>query len=288
MAKSEFWKKHENLYFAVTNGKVIFGLIIFMSILALAIFGPMFAKYDYEDFAGPGYMPPSKDFWFGTTLMGKDVFTRVVYGLRSTFVVGFVGGTIATFVGLIIGFLAGYYSGKLTDEVLMMITNIFLVIPTLALLIILSAYLPYRGILSQSVIIGLTAWTWTARAVRSQTMSLKNQEFVNLSRITAAPVTKIIAEDIAANMFSYVFMVYIIQFTGTILAAVSLEFLGLGPTQGISLGLVMQNAVNWNAIQLGLWWWAILPGLLLTILIVSLYFINTGLDEVFNPRLREM
>jgi peptide/nickel transport system permease protein len=119
-------------------------------------------------------------------------------------------------------------------------------------------------------------------------LSLKNQEFVNLSRISAAPVTKIIAEDIAANMFSYVFMVYIIQFTGTILAAVSLEFLGLGPTQGISLGLVMQNAVNWNAIQLGLWWWAIIPGLLLTILIVSLYFINTGLDEVFNPRLREM
>ncbi|MDN5360349.1 MAG: peptide/nickel transport system permease protein [Thermotogaceae bacterium] len=288
MAKSEFWKKHENLYFAVTNGKVIFGLIVFMSILALAIFGPMFAKYDYDEFAGPGYMPPSKEFWFGTTLMGKDVFTRVVFGLRSTFLVGFVGGTIATFVGLIIGFLAGYYSGKLADETLMMITNIFLVIPTLALLIILSAYLPYRGILSQSVIIGLTAWTWTARAVRSQTLSLKNQEFVNLSRISAAPVTKIIAEDIAANMFSYVFMVYIIQFTGTILAAVSLEFLGLGPTQGISLGLVMQNAVNWNAIQLGLWWWAIIPGLLLTILIVSLYFINTGLDEVFNPRLREM
>jgi peptide/nickel transport system permease protein len=288
MAKSEFWKKHENLYFAVTNGKVIFGIVVFMSILFLAIFGPMMTPYEYDDFAGAPYLEPCSEHWFGTTIMGKDVFTRVVYGLQSTFLVGLIGGTIATVVGLIIGFFAGYYSGKFADEALMMITNIFLVIPTLALLIILSAYLPYRGIISESIIIGLTAWTWTARAVRSQTLSLKNKEFVNLSRISSAPVRRIIVEDIAANMFSYVFMVYIIQFNGTILAAVSLEFIGLGPTQGISLGLIMQNAVNWNAIQLGLWWWAIIPGLVLTILVVSLYFINTGLDEVFNPRLREM
>jgi len=288
MATKEFWKRHENLYYAFTNKKVLFGLVIFFSVAFLAIFGPSMTPYEYDEFAGQGYLPPSSDHWFGTTLMGKDVFTRVVYGLRSTFLVGFVGGTIATFVGLIIGFIAGYNSGKMTDEILMMITNIFLVIPTLALLILLSAYLPYRGIFSMSIIIGLSAWTWTARAVRSQTLSLKNQEFVNLSRITATPVLRILGEDIAANMFSYVFMVYIIQFTGAILAAVTLEFIGLGPTRGISLGLIMQNAVNWNAIQLGLWWWAILPGLLVTILIVSLYFINTGLDEVFNPRLREM
>ena len=126
------------------------------------------------------------------------------------------------------------------------------------------------------------------RQVRSQTLSLKSQEFVNLSRISAAPVFRIIREDIAANMFSYVFMVYILQFNGTILSSVGLEFLGLGPTRGISLGLVMQNAVNWNALHLGMWWWTIIPGLILTLLIVSLYFINTGLDEVFNPRLREL
>lgn len=287
MAAREFWKRHENLYFALTNKKVLIGVSIFTLMILLAIFGPTLTPYSYDEFAGEGYLPPSKDHLFGTTLMGKDVFTRTVYGLRSTFAVGFIAGTIATLIGCIIGFLAGYY-GKWIDEALMMITNIFLVFPLLALLIILAAYLPYRGIMTISIIVGMTAWPWTARAVRSQTLSIKNQGYVNLSRISGISVFRILREDIAANMFSYVFMVYILQFSGTILAAVGLEFLGLGPTQGVSLGLVMQNAVNWNAIQLGLWWWAILPGLVLTILVVSLYFINTGLDEVFNPRLREM
>jgi peptide/nickel transport system permease protein len=285
---SNFWKKHENLYFAVTNKKVLIGITLFSLIILLAIFGPMFAKYDYEEFAGAGYLPPSSEHFFGTTIMGKDVYTRTVLGLRSTILVGLIAGTIATLLGCIIGFVSGYYGGKFIDEALMMLTNIFLVIPTLALLIILSAYLEYRGIMTMCLIVGFTAWPWTARAVRSQALSIKNQEFVNLSRISSLNVFRILKEDIAANMFSYVFMVYILQFNGTILAAVGLEFLGLGPTQGISLGLVMQNAVNWNAIQLGMWWWAIIPGLILTIMVTSLYFINTGLDEVFNPRLREM
>src|SRR5690554_5124710 len=288
MAAKGFWKRHENLYFAVTNKKVIFGVVVFLAIVALAIFGPLFTPYGYEEFAGPGYRPPSKEHWFGTTIMGRDVFTQVVYGLRSTLLVGFLAGTIASAVGLVVGFVSGFFSGRAPDEGLMMLTNMFMVLPSLALLIILSAYLPYRGIVTQSLIVAATAWPWTARAVRSQTLSLKSQEFVNLSRISAAPVFRIIREDIAANMFSYVFMVYILQFNGTMLATVQLEFLGLGPTKGISLGLVMQDAVNWNAVQLGMWWWAIIPGLIITIMITALYFVNTGLDAAFNPRLREM
>jgi peptide/nickel transport system permease protein len=288
MKTKSFWKKHENLYFAVSNKKVLLGVFMFVAIILLSLVGPYLTPYDYEEFAGAGYLPPSKDHWFGTTLMGRDVFTRVVYGLRSTLLVGFLAGTIASAIGLVVGFVSGYYSGKAADEGLMMLTNVFMVIPSLAILIILSAYLPYRGIVTQSLIVAATAWPWTARAVRSQTLSLKNQEFVNLSRISGLSTFKILRDDIAANMFSYVFMVYILQFNGTILASVGLEFLGLGPTRGVSLGLVMQNAVNWNALHLGMWWWGLIPGLILTLLIVSLYFINTGLDEVFNPRLREM
>ena len=285
---SNFWKEHENLYYALTNKKVIFGLIVFIFIVLLAIFGPMLTPYEYEEYAGDPYLAPSKEHWFGTTIMGKDVFTRTVYGLRSTLVVGFLAGTIATLIGCAIGFVAGYYGGSLFDEFLMMMTNIFVVIPQLALLIVISAVLEARGIVLMSVIVAATAWPWTARAVRAQTLSLKNQEYVNLSRISGLSVWKILKEDIAANMFSYVFMVFILQFNGTMLATVQLEFLGLGPTKGISLGLVMQDAVNWNAIQLGMWWWSIIPGLILTLMITALYFVNTGLDAAFNPRLREM
>lgn len=285
---SEFWKEHENLYYALTNKKVIFGLVVFSLVIMLAIFGPLLTPYDYEEYAGDPYLVPSAKHFFGTTIMGKDVFTRTVYGLRSTILVGFIAGTIATLIGCIIGFLAGYYGGTLFDELLMMFTNIFVVIPQLALLIVISAFLKTRGIVVMSVIVAATAWPWTARAVRSQTLSLKNQEYVNLSRISGLGVMRILKDDIASNMFSYVFMVFIQQFNGTMLATVQLEFLGLGPTRGISLGLVMQDAVNWNAIQLGMWWWSIIPGLILTIMITALYFVNTGLDAAFNPRLREM
>jgi peptide/nickel transport system permease protein len=285
---SEFWKEHENLYYALTNKKVIFGLVVFSLVIMLAIFGPLLTPYDYEEYAGDPYLAPSAKHFFGTTIMGKDVFTRTVYGLRSTILVGFIAGTIATLIGCIIGFLAGYFGGTLFDELLMMFTNIFVVIPQLALLIVISAFLKARGIVVMSVIVAATAWPWTARAVRSQTLSLKNQEYVNLSRISGLGVMRILKDDIASNMFSYVFMVFIQQFNGTMLATVQLEFLGLGPTRGISLGLVMQDAVNWNAIQLGMWWWSIIPGLILTIMITALYFVNTGLDAAFNPRLREM
>ncbi len=284
---SGFWKEHENLYYALTNKKVIFGLSVFFLVILMGVFGPLLTPYDYEEYAGEPYLPPSRDHWFGTTIMGKDVFTRTVYGLRSTLLVGFIAGTMATAAGCIIGFLAGYYGGTWFDEILMMITNIFIVMPQLALLIVIAAFLEVRGITVMSVIVAATAWPWTARAVRAQTLSLKNQEYVNLSRISALKVTRILREDIAANMFSYIFMVYILQFNGTMLATVQLEFLGLGPTRGISLGLVMQDAVNWNAIQLGMWWWAIIPGLIITIMITALYFVNTGLDAAFNPRLRE-
>ncbi|TCO66348.1 ABC transporter permease [Caldanaerobacter subterraneus] len=277
----------EFMYFAFKNTKFKIGLSILLFFLILATIGPYLSHYkDPLEYVSMSNLPPNKDNWLGTTTFGQDVFTQFVYGLRSTFFIGLFGGGLATIIGLLIGFIAGYKGGWI-DEILMMLTNILIVIPTLALLIIIAAYLPYRGIGIQSVIIGLTAWPWTARAVRAQTLSLKSREFVNLAKITALPPLKIVLEEIAPNMMSYVVMVFILQFAGAILAAVGLDFIGLGPTRGISLGLMLQYSVLWNAIQLGIWWWFIPPGLAITMIVSSLYFLNIGLDEIFNPRLRE-
>jgi len=277
----------EFIYFAFKNTKFKIGLTILLFFLILAIIGPYISYYkDPLEYVSMSNLPPSRENWLGTTTFGQDVFTQFVYGLRSTFFIGLFGGGLATIIGLLIGFIAGY-KGGLLDDLLMMLTNILIVIPTLALLIIIAAYLPYRGIGIQSVIIGLTAWPWTARAVRAQTLSLKSREFVNLAKITALRPLKIVLEEIAPNMMSYVVMVFILQFAGAILAAVGLDFIGLGPTRGISLGLMMQYSVLWNAIQLGMWWWFVPPGLAITMIVSSLYFLNIGLDEIFNPRLRE-
>ncbi|KAF2960204.1 ABC transporter permease [Thermotoga sp. 38H-to] len=280
--------RKEFVHFFLKNKKVIFAICVYAGLIILALVGPYLSPYkDPLAFVGPGYQPPSKEHWLGTNTFGQDIFTQLVYGLRSSLFVGVLGGTLATVIGLLIGFVAGYKGGWF-DELLMMFTNILMVIPTLALLIIIAAYLPYRGVFIESIIIGFTAWPWTARAVRAQTLSLKTREFVDLARITARKPMKIIFGEIMPNMMSYVFMVFILQFGGAILAATGLDFIGLGPTRGISLGIMMQQATLWNAIQLGMWWWAITPGAVITLMVATLYVMNAGLDEVFNPKLREM
>ena len=185
-----------------------------------------------------------------------------------------------------IGFVAGYRGG-VVDEALSMVTNIVLVIPTLAMLIVITAYLSARGIFVEALFIGLTSWPWAARAIRAQTFSLRSRDFVDLARISGVPGRRVIFSEIAPNMSSYLFLTFILLFGGAILIAASLDFIGLGPTEGTSLGLMMYNAVAWSALPLGMWWWFIPPGIGITAIVGSLYVLNVGLDEIFNPRLRE-
>jgi peptide/nickel transport system permease protein len=201
--------------------------------------------------------------------------------------VGIVGGGLATLIGIVVGFTAGYRGG-LVDELLNMLTNIVLVLPTLALLLIVAAYLEVRGVFTESLFIGFTAWPWAARAIRAQTFSLRSRDFVDLAKLSGMNSWKIIFSQIAPNMMSYLFMTFILQFGGAILIAATLDFIGLGPTQGISLGLMMNNAVLWSALLLGMWWWFVPPGVAITSIVGALYVMNVGLDEVFNPKLREM
>jgi peptide/nickel transport system permease protein len=235
----------------------------------------------------PGVQPPSSEFWFGTTSFGEDVFTQFVYGLRATFIVGLIGGGLGTLIGILIGFIAGYRGG-IVDEILNMFTNIVLVVPSLVVLLIIAAYLEVRGLLFESIFIGLFAWPWAARAIRSQTFSLRSRDFVDLARLSGMKPLKIIVTEIAPNMMSYLLLVFILQFGGAILTAATLDFIGLGPTNGVSLGLMMNNAVIYGALILRMWWWFIPPGLAITAIVGALYVTNVGLDEVFNPKLREM
>ncbi|MBC7227009.1 MAG: ABC transporter permease [Thermoflexales bacterium] len=280
-------KRSEFLFFAWRNRKLRIGVSIVIFFVILAIVGPFLTKYPPNEYVEAAAFPPSKEHWFGTTIFGQDVFSQFVHGLKATFVVGLIGGTIGTFLGILIGFTAGYRGG-MVDEVLNMVTNIVLIIPTLAVLIIIAAYLTVRGILTESVLIGLTAWPWAARAIRAQTFSLRVRDYVDLARMSGVGSMKIIFGEIAPNMMSYLLLVYILQFGGAVLNAAALDFIGLGPTNTISLGLMMNYALLWAALPLGIWWWFVPPGLAITAIVGALYVTNVGLDEVFNPKLREM
>jgi peptide/nickel transport system permease protein len=236
---------------------------------------------------GPANTPPSTKYWFGTTTFGEDVFSQFVYGLWPTFLVGIVGGGLGTILGMLIGF-AGGYRGGILDEILNALTNVVLTIPALALLLVLTAYVKVRGVFIESLFIGFTTWPWAARAIRAQTFTLRAREYVELAKLSGMRPLKIIFTEIAPNMASYLFMTFILMFGGAILTAATLDFLGLGPTQGISLGIMMNMSVMWSALILGMWWWFIPPGIAITALVGALYVMNVGLDEVFNPKLREM
>ncbi len=280
-------KKNEFLYFALRNNKLKVGLAIILFFVILTMAGPLFTDYLPMDYVGPAAVPPSSEFWFGTTTFGQDIFTQFVYGLRASFLVGIIGGGLGTLFGILVGFIAGYRGGWV-DEILNMLTNIVLVIPTLAVLLIIVAYLEVRGLLIESIFIGCTAWPWAARAIRAQTFSLRSRDFVDLARLSGMNPLKVIFTEIAPNMMSYLLLVFILQFGGAVLIAATLDFIGLGPTNAMSLGLMMNNAVLWGALILGIWWWFIPPGLAITAIVGALYITNVGLDEVFNPKLREM
>jgi peptide/nickel transport system permease protein len=277
----------EMAFFAWRNRKLRVGLLIVLFFLAVAIIGPFLTDFAPNDYVGPAAVPPSAQHWFGTTFFGQDVFTQFVHGLGATFLVGLLGGGLAAIIGLTVGFIAGYRGG-VVDEVLNMITNVVLVLPTFAVLLIVAAYLSVRGVVVEALFIALTSWPWAARAIRAQTFSLRSREFVDLAKLSGVPDRRIILKEIAPNMSSYIFLTFILLFGGAILIAATLDFIGLGPTQGTSLGLMLNNAVLWSALPLGIWWWFIPPGLAITMIVGALYVVNVGLDEVFNPKLREM
>ena len=277
----------EALYFARRNRKLVLGLAVVLLFLVVAAVGPLLTDHGPNEYVGPPAQRPSSQYWFGTTMFGQDVFAQFTHGLRSTFLVGLLGGGLAALIGMLIGFTAGY-KGGVVDEGLNMLTNVVLVIPTLAVLLIIATYLRVRGVIPEAVFIGVFSWPWVARAIRAQTFSLRSRDFVDLARLNGASGPRIVLREIAPNMSSYLFMTFILLFGSSVLIAATLDFIGLGPTEGISLGLMMNNAVLWSALPLGMWWWFVPPGLGITIIVGALYIMNVGLDEVFNPKLRAM
>lgn len=226
----------------------------------------------------------------GTDNFGRDVLTELVKAIEVSLQIGLVAGTVATLIGLILGLLAGYIGGTV-DDIIMFITNIFTVIPAFVLLILISFSIGQekRGPVTVAVVIGLTSWYWTTRAVRAQVVSLRNRDHVNLSKLSGHSIVRIILTDILPYIASYVVMALILQISSGILAEAGLSILGLGPktTEVPTLGLMMQWAMIYQAQVLGKWW-AFLPVIgAIALITFSLNLMNTGLDQVFNPALRD-
>jgi peptide/nickel transport system permease protein len=245
---------------------------------------------EQTDYVNVAEVPNVRLLVLGTDNFGRDVLVELVSATGTSLIIGLVAGLIATSIGLVLGLIAGYVGG-VADDIVMFFTNIFTVIPAFVLLILISFSIgqEQRGPMTIAIVIGLTSWYWTTRAVRSSVLSLRNRDHVNLSRLSGHSMGRIIFMDVLPFLASYVIMALILQISAAILAEAQLSILGLGPrtTEVPTLGLMMNWALIYQAQILGKWW-AYLPVIIIIALIsFSLNLMNTGLDQVYNPALRE-
>jgi peptide/nickel transport system permease protein len=245
---------------------------------------------EQTDYVNISQVPNVRILPLGTDNFGRDVLTELVTATRVSLGIGLVAGLIATSIGLILGLMSGYIGG-VVDDGIMFVTNLFTVIPTFVLLILISFSIgqEQRGAFTIAVVIGLTSWVWTARAVRAQVMSLRNRDHVNLSKLSGHPIPRIILISILPYIASYVILALILQISAGILAEAGLSILGLGPktTEVPTLGLMLNWAMIYQAHVLGKWW-AYIPVITVIALIAfSMNLMNTGMDQVFNPALRD-
>lgn len=265
--------------------KLDISIAIFVAITLAGIIGPILYPVDPTTIVGPAEHRPSTRYPLGTDSWGRDLLAQLLHGIRNSLGVGITAASIALAIGVTVGVVSGFKSG-LIDSFLMLITEIILILPSILLMILIAAYLKERSPFLVSLVIGVTSWPWVARAVRSQILSLKTREFIDMSRMAGLSDLRIMFEDLIPNMASYIFMAFVLLMSGAMIAEAGLSMIGLGVTRGVSLGIILYWAQLLEAVRRGLWWWFIPPGACLVLLATSLLLLSTALDEYFSPRLK--
>jgi len=268
-----------NKKFMISAGVAIF-------VVAFAVIGSIFSRDPTRRYGAP-YQPPSSEFILGTDKLGEDIFARLTVGTTTSIMIGLLAGTISIALAIFFGGI-GPYKGGLSDTVTNLFTNVVLVFPMIPLLIILSAWFTQRSLWLVGLLIGLVGWPWAARAIRSQILSMKEREYVNLARISGMKDRMILIKEVLPNLLAYLGTILVWAIGGAIMAEAGISMIGLGPTNAVSLGNMLYWALLNETFRLGYWWAYLPPGIILTALMVALFMMHSAMDEVFNPRLRKM
>ncbi len=267
------------------NRKSLVGLCILGFFVLVAIFGDLIAPYGplEKDYAALK-QPPSWQHLLGTTHMGEDILSQIIYGTRGVLVVGFLSGIIATVIAVAMGVLAGVVAGW-RSESLSAVTNVFLVLPGLPLMIIVASQYENPSLLLIAAVLAITGWAWGARVLRAQTMSLRNRDFVQAARANGEPLRRIIAVEMLPNLMAIIASSFVGTVTAAVLGLTTLAFIGVIPITNLNWGTILFWAQQNGAFP-DYWWWYIPAGLCIALLGMALALINFGIDEYVNPRLR--
>jgi peptide/nickel transport system permease protein len=267
------------------NPKSALGIALFTGIVLVSILAPLLT---HGDPTNPEELPgqaPSHALPFGSTDQGYNVYTQVVYGGRLSLLVAGSATLISMAIAITLGLLAAY-SGGLIDDAINLLTNVFLVIPGLPLLIVISAFLTATGPVVMAVIIGLTSWAIETRILRGQAMSLRNRDFILAAKVAGESTPRIVFGELMPNMLSRIAAGFAFVFVQAIFLEAALEFLGFGDANKVSWGTILFWAANNSTLLQGEWWHFVFPGLAISLTILSIIFVNYGIDELSNPRLQ--
>jgi peptide/nickel transport system permease protein len=271
--------------FATVNRKVMAGSAIIATFALVALFGPLIVRQNPFAYTTDLVAPPSSAHWLGTNQAGQDVFVQLIVGTRGSVVWAFITGLMVMVISIAVGLVSGYLGG-VVDDILSVITNVFLVIPALPLAIIAVEYFN-RSTFTIAVVVALTNWPWGARVLRAQTLSMRSREFVTAARAVGEKTWRIIFLEVLPNEISIVAASFITTTIQVMLAVAALEFLGFGDSSAISWGTMLYDAYTGSALFQGAWWWFAPPGLCIALLGAGLLLLNFGIDEVADPRLRQ-
>jgi peptide/nickel transport system permease protein len=263
--------------------KATIGAVILVVFVLVALVGP-FLVDDPDALVGIPLQPPSSEHWLGTTGQGQDVLAQLVVGTRVSLAIGFGVGIVVVLVGALVGVTAGYFGGRV-DGLLSLLFNVFLVIPGLPLAIVIAAYLP-SGPLTLGFVLVATGWAWNARVLRAQTLSQRRRDFVAAAVVAGESNVRIVTREILPTMTSLIVAQMIGSTVYAIGAQVGLEFLGLGDVSAVTWGTNLYWAQNDSALLTGAWWTFAPTGLCVALVGFGLTMLNSGFDEVTNPRLQ--
>ncbi|WP_125775298.1 ABC transporter permease [Antribacter gilvus] len=277
-------RKPQRLLF-LRNTKALTGLGILVFFALLAVVGPWVAPYDPNQVSPDLLQAPSLAHWLGTDHTGRDIMSQIIVGTRGVMIVGLVAGVSATVVGVLVGVTAGFVGG-VGDETLSALSNVFLVIPQLPLIIIIAAQLPSAGGMTVALVIGATGWAWGARVLRAQTLSLRKRDFVEAARANGERTWRLVLAEVLPNLSAVIASGFVGTVTFAVLSQVTLSFIGITPVSEWNWGTILFWAQNNMALQRGAWWWFVPAGACIALLGMALALVNFGIDEFVNPRLR--
>jgi len=269
----------------VSNRKALLGFVILGVFTAMALFAQKIAPYDPNATDFLPTAPPSRAHLLGTTSYGQDIFSQLVWGARETLLIGGIAGMVATLLSTAIG-VSSAYLGGIADNVLSAITDVFLVVPALPLMIIIAAYAQGGGMWVLIGVIAASSWSYGARQLRPQAQSLRGRDFLESARVRGENKFYIILVEVLPNMTSLIVAIFLGAALYAVLAAAGLQFIGLGDSSDLSWGTMLYWAENNEALQTGAPWWIIAPGACIALLGASVALVNYAVDEIANPALR--